>query len=127
MGKLTNNLVYAELPTDRKLERDNLYFYDLGKSLGKSYIKLSAIKESYVRFYQKGFVLASNANKKSLFLKLVSDFIPKNRKIYDTYNEIWLQSKNHTLVVKLDYQKDTFNGKILPLGRVFVYNQNYRP
>jgi len=122
MGKLTNNLVYAELSTNRKLERDNVYFYDLGKPLGKSYIKLDAMKESYVRFYQNGFVLVSNANKKSLFLKLVSDFIPQNRKIYDAYNKLWLQSKNHTLIVRLDYQKDTFSDKILPLGRVFLYD-----
>ena len=123
MGKLTNNLVYAELSTNRKLERDDVYFYNLGKPLGKSYIKLGTLKESYIRFYQNGFVLASNANKKGLFLKLISDFIPKNRKIYDAYNDIWLKSKNHTLVVKLDYQKDLFSDKILPLGRVFVYNQ----
>jgi len=124
MGKLTDNIVYAELSIDRKLERDNIYFYDLGKPLGKSYIKLDALKESYIRFYQNGFVLASNANKKSLFLKLTSNFIPKNKKIYDAYNDAWLQSKNNTLVIKLDYKKDSFSEKILPLGRVFVYNQN---
>ena len=124
MGKLTNNIVYAELSTDRKLERDDIYFYDLGKALGDNYIKLDALKESYVRFYHNGFVLASNANRKSLFLKLTSNFIPKNRKIYDAYNDIWLQSKNNTIVIKLDYKKDSFSKKNLPLGRVFIYNQN---
>ncbi len=124
MGKLTDNIVYAEISMNRKLERDDIYFYDLGKPLGDNYIKLDSLKEGYVRFYHNGFVLASNANKKDLFLKLVSNFIPKNRKIYDAYNDIWLQSKNNTLVIKLDYKKDSFSEKNLPLGRVFIYNQN---
>lgn len=123
MGKLTNNIVYAELSDDRKLERDKVYFYDLGEALGKSYIKLQKPKDSYVRFYEKGFVLVSDAKQKEIYLKISSNFIPKNRKIYDAYNDIWLQSKKNSLILKLKYQKGTFSDLFLPLGRVFLYNQ----
>ncbi len=123
MGKLTNNIVYAELSSERKLERDEIYFYDLGKVLGKNYIKLQKPKDSYIRFYEKGFVLVSDAKRKNLYLNITSKFIPKNRKIYDAYNNIWLQSKKNSLTIKLEYQKDTFFDTFLPLGRVFLYNQ----
>ena len=123
MGKLTDNLVYAELPDERKLERDKVYFYDLGKVLGKNYIKLQEPKDSYIRFYQKGFVLVSDAKKKSLYLQVTSKFIPRNRKIYDAYNKIWLKSKQHTLILNLEFQKDTFIDHFLPLGRVYLYDQ----
>ena len=123
MGKLTNNIVYAELSDERKLERDNVYFYDLGKVLGKNYTKLPKPKDSYIRFYEKGFVLVSDAKRQKLYLKITSKFIPKNRKIYDAYNNTWLQSKQNSLTLKLEYQKDIFSNNFLPLGRVFLYNQ----
>ena len=123
MGKLTNNIVYTELSDDRTLERDSVYFYDLGKVLGKKYTHLKTPKNSYVRFYTNGFVLVSDTKKKSLYLKLTSDFIPKNAKIYDAYNKLWLQSKKNSLIIKLNYKKDIFSKQYLPLGRVFLYSR----
>ena len=122
MAKLTDNFVYAEVPYDHKLERDDVYFYNLARPLGKYYIKLDAI-DGYVRFYQNGFVLVSKGYSNQKYLKIISSFIPNNRPIYDAYNKTWIKSKKNSAVVKLDFQKDTFTTKPLPLGRVFLYRQ----
>ncbi|NOX16598.1 MAG: hypothetical protein GXP61_11375 [Epsilonproteobacteria bacterium] len=120
MAKLTNNFVYAEVPYNRKLEKDDVYFYNLGLPLGKNYIKLNAIK-GYVRFYKNGFVLVSNAYKKDVYLKVISSYLPKNRFIYDAYDHTWLKSYKNSIIIKLHFQKNTFSKKSLPIGRVFIY------
>ncbi len=122
MGKLTDNFVYAEVTIDKKLERDDVYFYDLGKPLGKGYEKLNGF-EGYVRFYERGFVLASEAYPKdNIYLKIKSEYLPKKTNIFDAYEKVWLRSGDGgDLVVKLSYQKDTFSSKYLPLGRVYLY------
>lgn len=120
MAKLTDNIVYAEVPFDRKLERDDVYFYNLGKPLGNNYLKLNAI-DAYVRFYQNGFVLASEGYSDKKYIKIFSSFIPDGKFIYDAYNQIWIKSKQQSVVIRLDFQKDTFSNKPLPLGRVFLY------
>ena len=122
MAKLTDNFVYAEVPYDRKLERDNVYFYNLALPLGKYYTKLDAI-HGYIRFYQNGFVLVSEGYNRQKYLRIISSFIPNNRSIYDVYNKVWIRSKKNSAIVKLDFQKDTFTTKSLPLGRVFLYVQ----
>ncbi len=123
MAKLTNNIVYTEIPRYRNLERDDIYFYNLGRPLGKRYQKLTTIN-GYIRFYSKGFVLVSPAHKTTRYIKIFSKYIPKNRYIFNSYNKIWLKSKQNILSIKLSYIKDTFSKKILPLGRVYLYNQN---
>ena len=123
MAKLTNNIVYGEISNNRDLERDDIYFYNLGKPLGKNYKKLKNLNV-YIRFYTKGFVLASAAYKDDKYLKLISNFIPTNRYTYDTYNDIWLQTKDSSITIKLDFKKDNFSHKFLPTGRVYLYNQN---
>ncbi len=122
MAKLTDNIVYAEVTFDKRLERDDIYFYDLGKVLGESYEKIGAI-DGYVRFYTKGFVLVVNPHKDRIFLTIKSKYIPKNRYIYDAYNDSWLKSgSSSSLTVKLDFQRDIFTKQPLPLGRVYLYN-----
>jgi len=123
MAKLTDNIVYGEIPNNRDLERDDVYFYDLGKPLGKNYIKLNLLNV-YVRFYKNGFVLVSGAYKDDKYLKLISNFIPIGRYIYDAYNNTWLQTKNSSITIKLDFKKDGFSHQFLPTGRVYLYNQH---
>jgi hypothetical protein len=122
MAKLTDNIVYAEVPYNRKLERDDVYFYDLGKPLSKSYGKVSVI-DGYIRFYSHGFVLVSSAHKKDIYLKVTSSFVPEIRHIYDAYDKIWLKNINNSTVVKLHFQKNIFSKKMLPLGRVYLYTK----
>ncbi len=123
MAKLTNNLVYAEIPQNKKLEKDNIYFYNLGKPIGKNYKKLGSL-DMYVRFYTKGFVLASEAYKKTKYIKLISSYLPNERYIYDAYDKIWIKSKKHTVTLKIRFQKDTFTKKVLPTGRVYLYSKD---
>ncbi len=123
MAKLTNNFVYAEIPENRQLERDNIYFYDLGHPFEKSYEKLDAI-DGYIRFYTNGFVLVSKKYKKEKYIKLYSKYIKSHKILIDTYNHIFLKSSEHSIVIKLDYEKDTFSSDYLPLGRVFLYTHH---
>jgi hypothetical protein len=120
MAKLTDNIVYTQVPYDTSLERDNIYFYDLGRPLGMSYFHLNAI-DGYVRFYSNGFVLASSPYQSDKYLKLISSFLPKKRVIYDLYNGIWIKSDEKSVTLKLHFEKETFNHQTLPLGRVFIY------
>lgn len=120
MAKLTNSFVYAEVSYDRTLERDDVYFYDLGLPLGKNYQKLDAIK-GYVRFYTNGFVLASSAYKKDIDLKISSSFLPKNKEIYDAYEGVWIKSKMKSVILELKFDKDIFTKAYLPMGRVYLY------
>ena len=120
MAKLTNNLVYAEIPTNRKLERDEIYFYDLGAPLGESYEKIGTL-EGYIRFYEKGFVLVCEQSSEELYLKIQSPHLKRGRTILDTYSNIYLKSQKETTVVDLKFQKDIFTHKNLPLGRVYLY------
>jgi len=120
MAKLADNMVYAEVSGNRKLERDEIYFYDLGNVLGTKYEKLDAIN-GYVRFYEKGFVLVSAAYTKELFLKIHSHYLKKNKIIYDTYNKIYLPSLKQNVTIDLKFQKESLTQKYLPLGRVYLY------
>ncbi len=120
MAKLADSMVYAEIPQNRKLERDEIYFYDLGDVLGKEYEKLDAI-EGYIRFYEKGFVLVSKAYNKELYLKITSQYLKKNTKVYDAYNKRGLKVSQQTITVDLKFQKESFTQKYLPLGRVYLY------
>jgi len=120
MAKLADCMVYAEVSKNRKLERDDIYFYDLGDALGKKYEKLDAVN-GYVRFYEKGFVLVSGAYTKELYLKINSKYLKKNKKIYDTYNKIYLPSPQQNVIIDLKFQKDSFTKQYLPLGRVYLY------
>ena len=120
MGKLTGSIVYGEVQQNRNLEKDNVYFYDLGKPLGKSYQKLDAL-HAYIRFYKKGFVLVSSAYEKPIYLNIKSDYLSEVKSIFDTYNHQWLQNKKAGITVKLDFEKSEFTKETLPLGRVYLY------
>ena len=120
MAKLVDGLVYAEISQNRALERDEVYFYDLGHVLGKKYEKLDALN-GYIRFYENGFVIVSSPYKKELYLKLYSKYLKKSRKIYDTYEKRELHSSKKSVTVDLKFEKESFTQKHLPLGRVYLY------
>ncbi|DAB29718.1 MAG TPA: hypothetical protein CFH84_07870 [Sulfurimonas sp. UBA12504] len=122
MGKLSDSIVYAEVPQDRALERNEIYFYDLGSPLGEKYQKLDAIN-GYIRFYTNGFVLVSNAYNETKYINIISSLIPEDIQIFDAYQKEWVKSKDEGVVVKLIFEKEIFTDKALPLGRVFLYNR----
>jgi len=120
MAKLADAMVYAEVPENRELERDEVYFYDLGKVLGDTYEKLDAI-EGYVRFYEKGFVLVAEPYSKELYLKINSKYLKKDAIIYDVYSKSYLYLSTHNVIIHLKFHKDKITKKHLPLGRVYLY------
>ncbi len=120
MAKLADNIVYAEISQNRELERDEVYFCDLGHVLGKRYEKLDALK-GYIRFYEKGFVLVSEPYKKELYLKITSKYLKQDTKIYDVYEKKELHSSKNSVTVDLKFEEESFTQKNLPLGRVYLY------
>ncbi len=120
MGKLTDNIVYAQVPYNSELEQDDIYFYDLGKPLGKSYEKVGVI-HGYIRFFTKGFVLVSSSYTGEKYLKLNSKWLAGKSLIYDAYTKQWIKSLDAEVTVKLEYEKDGLNAMPLPLGRVYLY------
>ena len=111
MAKLTDNIVYSEVSNNKKLEKDPIYFYDLGEVKGENYQQLE--EGIYIRFYQNGFVLVSNSFQKK-FIKL-----DLKREFYDLYNKKWIKNG----VIPLDYHIDTITNRKVPLGRVFLYER----
>lgn len=120
MGKLTDNIVYAQVLYDAKLEKDDIYFYDLGKPLGKSYEKVGAV-HGYIRFFTKGFVLVSSPYTGERYLKISSKWLDKKSLIYDAYTKSWIKGFRGGVTVKLEYEKDGLDNMPLPLGRVYLY------
>ena len=110
MAKLTDNIVYAEVSSNRKLERNDLYFYDLGKVKGKTYQEIE--KGIYIRYYENGFVLVSDVFQKDKIIKL-----NLKREFYDVYNNKWIKNN----IIKLHYHTDIMTNKKVPLGRLFMY------
>ena len=122
MAKLTGSIAYGEVQGYRRLERDKIYFYNLGTALGEKHQKLDALS-GYIRYYQNGFVLVSNAYKKAHYLKISLPNRDKDSKIFDTYNKKWIQSDKNSVVIKLEYEKSMITNKYSPLGRVYLYNK----
>jgi hypothetical protein len=122
MGKLTDNIVYAQVPSNTKLERDDVYFYQLGSPLGDSYTKLDAIK-GYIRFYTNGFVLVSSPFTSTKYLKLSSKWLEGKEVLFDAYLNKWITCKESEVTLKLDYETETFTQEQLPLGRIYLYNR----
>jgi len=120
MGKLTDSIVYGEVQQNRRLEEDEIYFYDLGNPLGETYQKIDAL-HGYIRFFEKGFVLVSSAYKTEKYLKISSKYIPHKGSVYDAYNKQWIESNEGNVIVKLKFEKNSFEKNTLPLGRVFLY------
>ena len=111
VAKLTDNIVYAEVTDKPQLEKSDIYFYDLGKVVGKNYIKLKNLN-IYIRYYENGFVLVSDKYPKDKQIKL-----NLSKKYYDVYNKKWIYDN----IIHLHYEKDSITGKKLPLGRIFMY------
>jgi len=97
MAKLFDFIEYSEVDENRSLEQDEIYFYDLGKSLGK-YKEIQ--KGIWIKNYQNGFVLVSKALKNDKIIEL-------KQKYYDLYHKKWIKK------IELHHQN-------IPLGRVYL-------
>ncbi len=117
--KLMNYIVYTEVPFNHELERDSIYFYDLGEPLG------SQIEEPYphvyVRYYENGLVVAGEWQDTTV-VNLSSPYILSGTQVYDPYEGIWFETSEHELSFVIRPVYDSLLGRMAPSGRVLLYN-----
>ncbi len=117
--KLLNYMVYTEVPWDHKLERDSIYFLNIGEPLGTTYDSLG--NHVYVRYYSGGLVAAGEWEDTTL-VHLESPHIPTQVMVYDAYERRWDTTGTNSInfIIKPEY--DSVTGRMAPAGRVFVYD-----
>ncbi len=119
VAKLVGEPAYTEVPFDHFLERDLVYFYDLGEPLGESYQEIAG---GYVRYYTGGLVLVGEWQEETT-ITLSSPHIPADVPVYDAFEEEWLRSGESTLTVTVRPHPDPLTGRMSPSGRVYVYQR----
>ncbi len=112
---------YTEVPWDHRLERDPVYFYDLGTPLGTTYRRIPA--DGYVRFYTQGFVLVGEWARPTA-LTLTHPSIPAGA-VYDAYQDRWLPSQRGVLTLTVYPERDPLTGQVISTGRVYVYTKSH--
>ncbi len=118
LAKLRGFMAYTEVPFDRKSEEVDLYFYDLGKPLGRDY---EEIPGGYVRFYTHGFVVVGEWEEKTR-IEISSPFLLNGAPVYDLYREKWTGTvKDHEIEIVVFPEMDRLTGRMAPCGRVFLY------
>ena len=104
-AKLFDAICYTEIPYDRSLEQDPIYFIDLGKPT----TPIKHYPKTYIRGFEKGFVLVSD---KEITLHI-------KRRSFDTFTNRWIEPG--TYKIKRSY--DTITKNYIPIGRVFLYER----
>ncbi len=119
-AKLVGETAYLGVPFDGRLEKDEVYFADLGKPLGKTFTKNE--KEKYAaRFYENGFVLVYFGKNTEQKIHLSSKFLPENKFCYDMFSGDLFKACSHHAEIVVHTEKDTYSGKTIPAGRVVMY------
>jgi len=125
LPKLLNQIPYTEVPFDHRLERDSVYFYDLGVPLGDSYQRLDTTL--YVRYYTNGLVLVGYTPHDSITVELTSEYLHDSIMVFDSYTGKWLQTGSHTLHLPVKTEADRLTGRRAPFGRVLIYDSSDLP
>ncbi len=115
--KLAGQIAYTEVPAEHHLERDGVYFLDLGSPLGETYERAA---DGYVRFYTLGLVLVGEWQSETEVI-LRSPYIPSNVPVYDAFEEVWLTTGSGALTVTVRPRPDPLTGRMAPSGRVYLY------
>ena len=119
LARLFVQMTYTEVPWDHRLERDEVYFYDLGQPVENEFHSLP--EGGYVRYYTGGLVLVG-AWQGDITLTLRHPSIPASGRVYDAYARTWLMlNAPHTLRLPIRPQTDPVSGNVAPLGRVLLY------
>ena len=121
-AKLINQTSFLEVSFDPHLEFSNVYFVNLGGALGDNY-QLNQQEHYAIRFYQNGFVMVYFGNSLKKDILIPSDFLPQYGFVYDVFSDRWLYINNHKVKVRIKTKIDSLTGKIIPAGRVFVYEK----
>jgi hypothetical protein len=110
---------YTEVPWDHRLEREPVYFYDLGEPVESHYRAVAA--RGYARFYTHGVVLVGDWRAPTR-VTLAHPTVPAGP-VYDAYRRVWRLAQQGVLSVTVRPELDTLTGQVIPTGRVYVYGE----
>ncbi|BCD61236.1 hypothetical protein NitYY0826_C0069 [Nitratiruptor sp. YY08-26] len=111
LAKLGGFYSYTEVPFNHELEKDPLYFIDLGKPLEK----MQQRDGIYWRLFQNGFVIVAPSLTKPLYLRI------KVSGLIDVKEQISLQAKDGWTAFALKPIYYNFENRYLPQAKVFLY------
>ncbi len=118
LAKLVGQMAYTEVPWAHRLERDPVYFANLGTPVEEDYRPLP--QGGYVRYYTEGLVLVG-AWQRATVVRLTHPSLPAGGLVYDAYRRKWLRTGNHTLRLPVIPEEDPYTGRPAPSGRVVLY------
>ena len=118
LGRLVGFPTYTEVPWDHALERDEVYFYDLGAAVEADYRALP--QGGYVRFYRRGLALVGWWPAATTIV-LRHPSLPAQGWAYDLYRGQWLTVDDHSLALPVTPEADPLTGRVAPLGRIVLY------
>ena len=122
-AKLINQTSFLEVSFDPHLEFSNVYFVNLGGALGDNY-QLNQKEQYVIRFYQNGFVMVYFGDSLKKDILIHSDFLPQYGFVYDVFSDRWLYINDHKILINIKTKIDPLTGKVIPAGRVFVYEES---
>ena len=121
LARLFGQVTYTEVPWDHRLERDEVYFYDLGEPVEDAYRPLP--QGGYVRYYTHGLVIVG-AWPQPITLTLRHPSLPRSGVVYDAYCRVWVPLEGpHSLRLEVSPEPAPLTGGPAPVGRVVVYPQ----
>ena len=124
LAKLGAQIAYTEVPFDHKLERDSIYFFDLGSPSTAGYDTfVSADLDSYyVRYYENGLVIVGDWQIDSVRITLNSPFIPESAMVYNPFRGNWFVAVDHRLTVDIFPEFNDYTARYKPTGRLLLYD-----
>jgi len=115
MTRLSDFIPFIEVPYDHSLERDTIYFANLGEPLGASWQKGKILW----RQYRNGLVLIHPPISRARYLKLST---LKDGYLFDFGERVWLRVEKGEVVIKITPNCD--NEGCHHIGKVFIYESS---
>ncbi len=123
VAKLVDETAYLEIPFDKTLEKDKVYFVDLGKAYANDFAVNK--KENYaVRYFENGISIVYFGKKQDQTITLKGKFIPQSGYFFDVYENAWKKIDSGKIVLQIRTKKDPLTGKTIPAGRILMYNKH---
>ncbi len=124
LAKLGDQIAYTEVPFDHRLERDSIYFYDLGDPVASGYDTLltAELDSYYVKYYEKGLVILGDWQCDSIRITLNSPYIPDSAFVYNPFRGNWFVALDNELVLGIFPEFDSYTERYKPTGRVLLYD-----
>ncbi len=122
-AKLVDETAYLEVPFDKNLEKDRVYFVRLGKAFGKNFV-INKKGNFAVCYFENGISLVYFGEKTEKTIILESKFMPKSGYFFDVYAGKWEVFSGGKIVLHIETRKDPLTGKTVPAGRIIMYNKH---